>query len=605
MSRYDFNERFLSDLRSAIDIVEVISDTVTLKKAGRTWKGLCPFHGEKSASFNVDREKGFYHCFGCGVGGDALRFVIETEKIEFPEACERLARRFHVPIPERSSPTFDKEKQKFDRLREVILRTQGLFREELRRPGNPSRPYLDSRGLSPETIDEFAFGHAPDSWDFVTGRLAREFGEATLEEAGVVIRNQEKGSFYDRFRNRVMVPITDREGRFVAFGGRSLDGKDPKYLNSPESPIFQKSKLLFNFYRARGEIRRRESAILVEGYFDAITLAAGGVPNVVASLGTSFTEGHAEILRRLTPRVVICYDGDSAGQSAAARALPILLAADLDVRVTTLPPGEDPDTFLRTKGLDTLERALAGAAEPVDFLLRREPDLTSASGRRGAADRVLEILKANPNRVWRFGAVEQLAGRLGLPSNLLWDRVGERRPSPSTSASPAPAAVAGGDPRIVTGERRLLHLLVGSPELRKRAASTLEPADLLLASHQEILGLVCSADFFDQALDFRDLIPHLKSDAAMAALSSIALGSGPDPQPGEFEELVTIVQRRSLDRRGETLQGEIHRLVSSGEDPERIDSLLKAKVELKRRAGRLGRPLPAGGSGEAPPKSNP
>ncbi len=588
MSNYDFNERFLQDLRSAVDIVDVIGDVVTLKKAGKSYKGLCPFHGEKGPSFHVDRAKGLYYCFGCGVGGDALKFVIETEKIDFGEACERLARRFHVTIPERTGPR-SKERDRVDFLRQVVSRTQQIFREEFARAGSPALPYLSGRGLSEETIGEFAFGWAPDRWDRVVGALARDFGEAALEEAGVAIRNPDKGTFYDRFRGRVMVPIHDAAGHIVAFGGRILGPGEPKYLNSPETPVFNKSRTLFNMNRARAEIRKREVAVLVEGYFDAISLVAGGFPHVVASLGTSFTDFHAEALKRLAPKVIVCYDGDEAGQNAAARALPILLGRDLDVSVAPLPPKEDPDTYLRTNGAEALERLFGAALDPVEFLLRRENDLASPAGRRSAAERVIEVLKTHPDRVFRYASVERLAERLSLPSSLLWEKLPGRKSGGSQSPStPAPAR----DGQNLSGERRLLALLLESPELRGRAAQVLEENDLSLDEHREIFQALLSEELIDKPLDFREFIAHLKSDAAVAALSAIALGGGPEEQSGEFDSHVNLLQKRSLERLGESLQGEIHRLQNSGEDPARLDSLLKAKLELKRRIGRMGRPAP-------------
>jgi len=588
MTDYDFNERFLFDLRSAIDIVDVISDTVSLKKAGKSFKGLCPFHGEKTPSFHVDRSKGLYYCFGCGVGGDALKFLIEFEKIDFLEACERLARRFHVSIPERKGPR-GPGMDRVDLLRQIVQRTQQIFRQEFEASDSPARDYLERRGLSEATIEEFAFGWAPEGWDRVTGALSKDFDDAALEEAGVSARNVEKNRIYDRFRGRVTVPIRDLQSRIVGFGGRILADGEPKYLNSPESPLFNKSKMLFNLERARSEIRKQEWALLVEGYFDAISVWSRGISNVVASLGTSFTDGHADAIRRLAPRVVVCYDGDDAGQNAAARALPILLARDLDARVAVLPKNDDPDSLLRREGREALEETFARALDPVEFLVSREADLTSPGGRRAAADRILEVLRVQPDRVLRFAWVEKLADRLSLPSNLLWEKLPDRKLSVSSHPNNLrPSA----DTQLLSGERRLLALMIESKERRKSAAQMLEDKELSTSEHQEIYRVLVSENLIDQPLDFRQLIPHLNSDATVAVLSAIALTAGPEEQAGEFEGHVTLLQRKSLERLGETLQGEIHRLQSSGSDPARIDSLLKAKLELTRRIGQLRRPVP-------------
>ena len=394
-----FPQSLIDEVRAAADIVTVVSDSVSLRKAGNSYKGLCPFHGEKTPSFIVHRDRGFFHCFGCGVGGDVFKFVELQEKVGFQDAVRQLAQRFGIPIPELESGGEQgesaAEREALVKIHEVAV---AYFREQLAAPaGARIREYLTGeRGLTPATIDTLQLGFAPRDRDALRQLLLKKgFRPLQLITSGLVTRRDD-GSEVDRFRNRLMVPIARDTGTVIAFGGRALE-KDqvPKYLNSPETPIYTKSRTLYGLNLTKGDLRKAAFAMIVEGYFDfAQVYQAGGFP-VVATCGTALTPQQAQMLRRFAPKAVLCYDPDRAGQSAAERSSELLVAEGFDVNVVQLPDGNDPDTFVQKRGREAfvaelrksrpyLEYLLDRAAARVRFGPRRQPSRvpeTDAGGR--------------------------------------------------------------------------------------------------------------------------------------------------------------------------------------------------------------------------------
>ncbi|MBK5258471.1 MAG: DNA primase, partial [Thermoanaerobaculia bacterium] len=292
MALVDLNDSVIAQVRSAADIVDFVGQVTPLKLAGKSYKGLCPFHREKTPSFHVDRDKGLFYCFGCGTGGDVFKFLSLTERFTFPEAVEHVASRVGIELPRRRKTTRDNDK---DDLLGAIDDASEAFHQALGWGDNPATHYLQGRKVPKEIITKYGFGYAPDSWDYIFTRLSRKHGEKKLEQTGLIMPRKSGSGFYDRFRNRLMIPIHSETGALVGFGGRSLDGTDPKYLNSPESEIFNKSRLLYNLHRTKDAMRKIDRAILVEGYFDAIAIDFAGVPGVVASMGTSLTAGQASL----------------------------------------------------------------------------------------------------------------------------------------------------------------------------------------------------------------------------------------------------------------------------------------------------------------------
>ena len=408
MSQYDLSRPVLARVRDAADIVSVVSEVISLKKAGRNHLGLCPFHGEKTPSFSVSREKGTYYCFGCKKGGDVIDFVMELERLSFPEAVERLAGRFGVVLP-LASPESRQRHDEQTQLTEVVEAAQGFFVKRLGE--DRPRAFLERRGITMEFASAFGLGYAPAEWRALHETLHRRFAERLLIAAGVAVEG-DQGRVWDRFRDRVTIPIRSARGALVAFGGRTIGDELPKYLNSPETPLFAKSHLLFAQDRAQRAFVKSDRAIVVEGYFDCLALHQAGIEDVVATLGTALSEHHARELARKVPRVVVCYDGDSAGRKAAVAALRTLLAANVDATVVLLPDGQDPDDIVRRQGRDGFVAVLDAALTPVEFLLG-EIGSTREERRRNLGV-ALAVLNACPDAVRRSLLKENLAYATGI-----------------------------------------------------------------------------------------------------------------------------------------------------------------------------------------------
>ncbi len=422
MALVDLNDSVIAQVRSAADIVDFVSQVTPLKLAGKSYKGLCPFHREKTPSFHVDRDKGLFYCFGCGTGGDVFKFLTLTERFTFPEAVEHVAARVGIELPRRKTRSAREDEK--DNLLEVIDDASEAFHQALGFPDNAATRYLHERGVPKEIVQKYGFGYAPDAWDYILRRLSGKHGEKKLEKAGLITPRKEKTGYYDRFRNRLMIPIHTETGALAGFGGRSLDGSDPKYLNSPESEIFNKSRLLYNLHRSKDAMRKIDRAILVEGYFDAIAIDHKGVPGVVASMGTSLTSGQASLLRRFTRRVVICYDGDDAGRHATLRAAPVLLSAGLHVEVLDLLGEKDPDTLVQRQGVDRFLELLGNATDIFQFGLKEwgsvRDTLLSTQERMAKVEQFIPLIAAIPDRVAQNFAAETVSQhfRIGVDSVL-------------------------------------------------------------------------------------------------------------------------------------------------------------------------------------------
>lgn len=392
-----FSPRFLDELRDRMPIVDVIGRKVKLVRKGRSHLGLCPFHGEKTPSFNVSPDKGFYHCFGCGVHGDIITFVMETEGLSFPEAVEQLASQAGMEMPARDQRDEAREKSRRS-LYDVMEYAAAFFESELQGSrGAKARAYLDGRGLTGPGVAPFRLGFAPDSRTALKEHLsAKGVSADEMAEAGLVIVPDDGGAPYDRFRGRVIFPITDVRGRVIAFGGRTLDpdGK-PKYLNSPETPLFKKSAVLFNLGPARKAASQGAALIAVEGYVDVIALVVAGFAGAVAPLGTALTEEHLQMMWRVVPEPVLCFDGDAAGVKAAQRGIDLalpLLEPGQSLKFALLPEGQDPDDLIRNRGASAMQAVLDEALPLVDMLWRREiesVDLATPERRAGAEANLL------------------------------------------------------------------------------------------------------------------------------------------------------------------------------------------------------------------------
>ena len=399
-----FPATFIDDLKSHADIVQVVQERVPLRRSGATWKGLCPFHGEKTPSFHVNGDKGFFHCFGCGVGGDVIKFIELVDKVTFPEAVRSLAARTGLTVPEAPDARQDADSQ---REREALLKAHEVaaawFREQLTTPaGTAARRQLTERGVSADGIERLAIGYAPASRDALKTRLVKEgFALPMLLRSGLVLQRDE-GTIVDRFRNRLMIPICRDNGAIVAFGGRAMEsGQQPKYLNSPETPIYVKGRTLYGLHLSKSAIERTKYAVMVEGYFDVAQALQAGITNVVASSGTALTAAQARLLKRFAAKVVLSFDPDAAGQGAAARSSELLVSEGFQVNVAMLPAGHDPDNFIRQQGGAAYLQRLRDSRPYLEYLLERtagELDVTRDDGPAGASQPDARRSRADPRR---------------------------------------------------------------------------------------------------------------------------------------------------------------------------------------------------------------
>lgn len=574
MAYADLNEAVLSQVRAAADIVDIVGQVTPLKPAGKSYKGLCPFHREKTPSFQVDRDKGLFYCFGCQKGGDVFTFLMMAERFTFPEAVEHVAARVGIQLPRRKDR--DRESGK-DELLEILDEASAAYHQALQWTPNPAVDYLKGRNVDPESWRKYGFGYAPDSWDYVLSRLGRKHTTEKLEAAGLVLPRKSGTGHYDRFRNRLMVPIHSEAGNVIGFGGRSLDGSDPKYLNSPETAIFNKSHLLYNLHRAKDQIRKLERAILVEGYFDCIALDSVGVPGVVASMGTSLTPGQASLLRRFAKRVIIAYDGDEAGRNATLRAAPIFLVAGINVDVIDVGPGEDPDTFIRKFGVETVMERLANAVDIFQYSLNRwaASAATMTSREKSALlELFLPLLSSVTDPVIRNDAAQRVADRLRLEFETVWSRLKVGRGDPGR-VTVVPEAVS-------TGERQLLRAVLRE-DFPKPLLGQIREEFFQDDTCRGIFQAIQKIGFNDQPLDFSAIATHLRGEAELTRLSELALSDETEGlNPKKLEETIRLMERRFLDRRLKEIQAEIQEAMGAG-DHDRVQTLDQEKIQLSRR----------------------
>jgi len=495
MSRGMVTPDVKDEIRRRIDILAVVGAHASLKKSGRYYKGLCPFHQEKTPSFHVDPERGLFHCFGCGVGGDVFDFIMRTANLSFTEAAQELARRAGVPLD--TSPDAARRASEREQLLRALDAAREHFRVMLARQGQKARAYLAKRGIGDEIVRRFQLGYAPPGWDgLLTALTTRGYGPKVLEQAGLVAARQAGDGYFDMFRDRLMFPILDLQDRAVAFGGRALDDSEPKYLNSRETPAFAKGRLLYALGPAREAIRARGEALVVEGYMDALACHQFGFANAVASLGTALTADQVALLRRFAPGVVFVYDSDQAGETATERGLILCEEAELAARVAVLPAGEDPDTYLRKFGAEALGRLIDTALPMFEYRVEtaaRRHDPRTREGRIALIDEMLSVIQpvANPVRTAEYLRV--LSERYGLPEDAIRQRLRARKRSARPAAPDAGMPALRGDRARDEAERLLLHLMVQEPARRAAVGRSLRPESFGNPAHQALAGALFAA----------------------------------------------------------------------------------------------------------------
>jgi DNA primase len=578
-----FPQSFIDEVRAAADIVTVISDSVSLRKAGAKYKGLCPFHGEKTPSFSVDKEKGFFHCFGCGVGGDVFKYVELQEKVGFGEALRILANRFGIPIPELEAGGDQREtaaeREALVKMHEVAL---AYFREQLASPaGTKIRDYLArDRGLTQETIDQLQIGYAPSSRDALRQRLIQAgFAAAQMITSGLVTKRDD-GSEVDRFRNRLMIPILRDTGTVIAFGGRALDADQvPKYLNSPETPIYSKSRTLYGLNLTKGHLRKGNFALIVEGYFDfAQVHQAGGFP-VVATCGTALTPQQAQMLRRFAAKAVLCYDPDRAGQTAAERSSELLVSEGFDVNVMQLPGGDDPDNFVQKHGRDAFVAQLKKSKPYLDFLLERAAaahDLTRDDGKREFVKRMLEVARRIPSIPLRDVFGQRIAQKARINDSTVLDEIRKMAVAGRTELSRDRVPALHG--QIRKAEKGLIWTLVHQPEAAVESLRQLETDDLKGLSTENILRT--ARDLTVRPADVPKALMERLSTQEAELLASVAAEPSP---PANLPDLcVVAIKYVRLERELAEVQRELNRLQNIGDTGAPLLALLDRKQRMVR-----------------------
>ncbi len=581
-----FPNGFVEDVRNAGDIVRVVSDYVPLRPSGARLKGLCPFHQEKTPSFSVDPTNQLFYCFGCQTGGDLFAFVQLYEKVNFPEAVEMLARRWGIPLPESGSRKDDDPRERVLELNHLAVR---FWRAQLEDPqiGRRGRDYLERRGIDVPTAERLGIGLAPDGWTGLMDHLTRQRAGAPedWQRAGLVVARRTGEGFYDRFRDRLIFPIRDAQGRPIAFGGRALGDAEPKYLNSPETPVYTKGDHLYGLDLAREAIRREGRAIVVEGYLDLAALVQAGFSHVVASLGTSFTPAQARLLQRFTERIVFSYDGDSAGAQATERSLGLLLEHGFDVRIVELPAGSDPDDYIAREGGAAYARLLSEAPHYVEFLIRREAaarDLTRIDERAAAANVVLPHIARLGNAIERGGWAARLADTLGIEDSLVLQELSAavRAGRPTFRTRPAGLARPPGDAEI-----RLVWLLIASDEARTECLEKLEDADLEGSRIKTVVAEILALVRAGEAVDAQRVLDRLDDDVERELFTRIAFLDQPAAGP-TVEDCLSAFRRQRLKREKRVLTKEIGALDASRSTDE-IDRHLLRLQELARQRDAL------------------
>jgi DNA primase len=621
---------FAYTVKQQADIVRIVGEYVKLKKAGaQNYSGLCPFHNEKTPSFSVHATRQFYHCFGCGVSGDVFSFVQKIENITFPEAVRAVAQKLGIALPKisYSSPAEAEQAKRRTVLLEIHERACELFQQQLRRAeGARAREYLAGRDLNEEMLKAFRIGYAPDSGFLLRDRLRGEFDEVTLRESGLFSWKQEDSSqvsgvrgqesadnssaaepkarsqkleaaaaMYSKFRNRVMFPITNESGRVIAFTGRTLatdEKAGPKYLNSPETAIYSKSRVLFNLDQAKEAIRKLDYAILVEGQMDCISVYAAGFRNVIASSGTAFTELQANLLGRFSKNVVVNFDPDTAGAKATERTLGLLVEEEFQIKVLTLEAGFDPDLFIRRKGKDAYADALRNSQPYFSYLIERaraQFPVRAAEGKVKAVNYLLPHIQRVPSRIIRDELASEIAQKLSIDSAVLRQELRHAAGTRSSATVKAPV-----EAQVTDAERILIRALTSAHEMqtaevhlsaRDGAEDEFDPArqaHFAFASENLHRGLATESliEAVLAAPETSDLLSLTMTDSDRNLLADILMKEDEELTPEGLEGAVRALRRIQLRRKLEQVQRELQHQRS--QEPSHVQALLEEKIRLKR-----------------------
>ncbi|MFV0390109.1 MAG: DNA primase [Pyrinomonadaceae bacterium] len=601
-----YSQTFIDELRNRADIVRTIEKHVTLKKKGANWMACCPFHEEKTPSFSVNVAKGLFKCFGCGKGGNIFTFLMEYEGLNFPEAVKQLAAEVGMPLPEPiDDDTYKnnkKERERKNRLAKSVIDLNKIalsnwidHLNEDNIESNAARKYLEERGLNEAARKKFQIGFAPDSWNTILNLLrAQNVDEDLIRQSGLVSVNEEKGTVYDRFRGRIIFPVLNLDGNPIAFGARTLGAGEPKYLNSPETPAYIKGKNLYGLFYAKDEIRRAKFVILVEGYMDYLALYQNGIQNVVASLGTAFTAEQSKLLGRFARKVVVNYDGDSAGIKAAQRAIETLLQQDFDIKVLTLPDGEDPDDFIKSNGAERYN-SLRGNANPyLKFILEqsvKERNLGLPKHKTEAIEMVLPYLSAIKNPIQKRESFDQAMDFLRVEDRELkldlWKEVkaGKRLQREELNRNVIRATRA----KPTVAEQNLLDYLLLDEQVAMRVIPLIEPTDYKFLHTADIFAAVVELFDAGEQIERKSVLEKLNGNEVLTDmvqviyLSESLRGEGEDIEPfiSKAEDCFVALRDMAISRRMTEIGHEVA-LAEQNSDSGALSRLVAEQLELAR-----------------------
>ena len=601
-----YDQFFIDDLKNRADLVRIIEPYAPLKKKGANWMGCCPFHQEKTPSFSVNPNKGFYKCFGCSKGGNCYTFLMEIEGLNFPEAIKRVAEISGVPLPEpiddkKYEQTKKRKQEKKEIADQVIeLNKYALeFWESHLQDNNAhskaARDYLENREISVETQKAFHIGFAPDSWDTCLS-LLKEKGadEKLIEASGLVSVNEEKNRVYDRFRGRIMFPVLNVDGNPIAFGARILGAGEPKYLNSPETPAYIKGEHLYGLFQSRTDIKQKKFVILVEGYLDLIALYQFGIKNTAASLGTAFTPAQAKLLGRVAKKVVVNYDGDNAGVKAARRTIETLLAEDFEIKVLILPEGKDPDDYIRANGTENYNHARGQAFPYLQFVLEtaaRERNLAVPRQKAEAIEDVLPVISVVRNPIQKRDSFDQAMNFLRVDDAILkrdlWKSVklGSRIETETVKQQVARATQA----KMTVAEQRLLELLIYDDELRRIILPQLEETDYEMLATANVFRALFEIQAKDMQISLDILLELVGEDETASDFVPVLMMSESLRETGEaIDEVLTQAENCLFTLRSMAISNRILdisqelMLAEQTGNSERLGQLVTSQIELAR-----------------------
>jgi DNA primase len=580
-------ESKVDEIKSRVNIVDLISEHVTLKKAGRNFIGLCPFHKEKTPSFTVNSEKQIFYCFGCGEGGNAISFLMKVNHQSFPESIRYLARKSGVVVPDGVITREEKERAG---IKEQIIRIHQIAawyfsKSLLSEAGREARQYLERRGIQESVAREFQLGYAPDGWRHLRDHFEKEKVPLTLaEQAGLIVaKGDGKDSFYDRFRKRLIFPIEDLGGRVIAFGGRIVGDGEPKYLNSPESPIYIKGRYLYGLYKTRDEIRQKGCAILVEGYFDLLSLWNAGVRNVVATLGTALTKEHVDLIRRYTRQVIAVFDPDEAGKKALERSLAIFFEGSIDAKIVILPQGYDPDQYIRSYGKDSFEKVAMDAQSMVDYYIETViGKVGSFEEKRHSLRDAIPFIVNIGDAIERNLFIKRVSEKLGIDQELLKNEIHRSLKASERTSKDAPNIQQ--RQKLDGVEVSLIHIMLeyphNIPEIVREDA-----LNYFMNSELKIFGEMVKESFYREGLgEFNAsfLLNRLDSGEIRARLLKKMVDEIPYDEKmanAIMGDTIRHIKRKWYRQEHKAIEVKLERAEEKG-DRELCNSLLKEKEKL-------------------------